>query len=246
MLKRTPTLTEQVKAHIKARIVADAYADGRIPAEADLATELGVSRATVRDALGRLELEGVVVRRQGAGTFVNPPGLQIKSRLEEMWSYEAVLEAHGYTPTVQVRQVEATSAESATATVLNLAPLDPVLLIEKLFLEATKPVILVRNWLPLHLLADDDGKVALPSAESCHVPIYQFLAEQCHCRLSYYVSDIVPQVADPISAEILHIPPQTPLITFDEVGYSDGNEPLLHSHSYFRDDLLRLRLIRRE
>ena len=85
MLKRNPSLTEQVKTHLKQRIVASEFEAGRIPSEADLANELSVSRNTIRDALSRLEMEGFVVRRQGAGTFVNQPVLLIKSRLEEVF-----------------------------------------------------------------------------------------------------------------------------------------------------------------
>ena len=98
MINRNPSLTEQVKTHIKKRIADDGFEDGRIPPETELANDLGVSRTTVRDALSRLEHEGTIYRRQGAGTFVNQQGLQIKSRLEEIWSYEQVLEDHGYVP----------------------------------------------------------------------------------------------------------------------------------------------------
>ena len=55
MITRNPSLTDQVKAHIKERIVNDGFDDGRIPPETELATDLGVSRTTVRDALSRLE-----------------------------------------------------------------------------------------------------------------------------------------------------------------------------------------------
>ncbi len=106
MLKRSPSLTDQAKAHIKEQIINNEFADGRIPSESDLANELGVSRTTIRDALSRLEIEGVVFRRQGSGTYVNEPGLQIRSRLEEIWSYEAVLEAHGYTPLTSVLGIQ--------------------------------------------------------------------------------------------------------------------------------------------
>src|SRR5690606_22372667 len=105
MLERKPSLTEQAKAYIKQRIVNEDFEDGRIPSEAELATELGVSRTTIRDALSRLENEGTVYRRQGSGTYVNRPGLQIKTRLEEIWSYEAVLRAHGYTPSTKILSV---------------------------------------------------------------------------------------------------------------------------------------------
>ena len=82
MITRNPSLTDQVKAHIKEQIVNDEFEDGRIPPEATLAEDLGVSRTTIRDALGKLEHEGAIYRKQGAGTFVNEAGLQIKSRLE--------------------------------------------------------------------------------------------------------------------------------------------------------------------
>ncbi len=59
------------------------------------------------------------------------------------------------------------------------------------------------------------------------------------------MTDIVPLAADTITAELLKIDPGTPLVSFDEIGYDDGNLPIVKAHSYFRDDLLRLRLLRR-
>lgn len=46
--------------------------DGKLPAERALAESLGISRRSVRRALEVLEAEGLVWRRQGAGTFAGP------------------------------------------------------------------------------------------------------------------------------------------------------------------------------
>jgi DNA-binding FadR family transcriptional regulator len=54
MITRNPSLTEQVMLHIKERIAENGFEDGRIPPETELASDLGVSRTTVRDALSRL------------------------------------------------------------------------------------------------------------------------------------------------------------------------------------------------
>ncbi len=239
MLKRAPSLTEQTKNHIKQLILADEFEDGRIPPETTLAEELGVSRTTIRDALGRLEQEGVIYRKQGAGTFVNRPGLQIKSRLDEIWSYEGMLQAHGYTPSTRILSVEKTAVDAQTARELRLSPGEPLITVHKLFLADGQPVILARNRIPAALLAE-------PYAEADWLlPVYEFLWRYGRQRLAYYLSDIIPTLAAGEAAAALRLPAQTPLISFSEIGYNDDNQPILQAVSWFRDDLLRLRLIRR-
>ncbi|MDT8307049.1 MAG: GntR family transcriptional regulator [Anaerolineae bacterium] len=240
MLQRKPSLTEQAKAYIKQRIIDGAFPGDRIPAETELAAELGVSRTTIRDALSRLENEGVVYRRQGSGTFVNEPGLQIKIRLEEIWSYEAVLEAHGYTPATRILDVDTAPANSREAELLQIETGAPLITVRKLFLEDEEPVILAVNQVPAVTIAEpyepDDWKQ----------PIFEFLSAFGREHLAYYLSEIVPLVVDGTLARTLRVRPGTALLSFAEVGYNDENNPILLTQSYIRDDLLRLRLIRRQ
>lgn len=239
MITRNPSLTDQVKAHIKQRIADDAFEDGRIPPETELANDLGVSRTTVRDALSRLENEGTIYRRQGSGTFVNEQGLQIKSRLEEIWSYEQVLEDHGYVPFVRVLSETTEVADPMTAEALGLDDGDTVLTIEKLFLEDEDPVILTINRIPSHLLTDTEY------TDDEVTPVYEFLERHCNRALGYYLSDIVPVAVNGDIAAKLGVTPGTPSLSFDEIGFDQNNEPIVRATSYFRDDLLRFRLIRR-
>jgi GntR family transcriptional regulator len=240
MLKRSPSLTEQARFHIKQRIINAEFEAGRIPSETDLASELGVSRTTIRDALSRLELEGVIYRRQGAGTFVNEVGLQIKTRLEEIWAYEAMLEAHGYTPSTRIISVEEQPAPAPIASELQLDAHEPVLQVTKLFLADDKPVILTRNTMPPTIILRPYTK------EDFHRPIYRFLPEFCQQHLAYYVGEIVPLIASDWLVELLELPePKAALLSFEEVGYNQDNVPIITAQSFFRDDVLRLRLMRR-
>lgn len=60
---------------IYARIRSGDYGvDARLPSERQLASELQVARNTVREALDALESHGLIRRRAGSGSFVNPPG----------------------------------------------------------------------------------------------------------------------------------------------------------------------------
>jgi GntR family transcriptional regulator len=238
MITRNPSLTDQVKAHIKEQIVNDEFEDGRIPPEATLAEDLGVSRTTIRDALAKLEHEGAIYRKQGAGTFVNEAGLQIRSRLEEIWSYEQVLEEHGYTPAIEILTDEVLPASEETAAALAVAEGTPVLVIEKLFLEDDAPVVLTRNRIPAALMegAEDTRD---------DLPVYEFLEEYCDRRLSYYLSEVIPVAFNTSQAKKLGVKRGTVGLSFEEIGYDGNNEPIVHATSYFRDDLLRFRMIRR-
>lgn len=59
----------QVADELRSRIDTGAYQD-RIPSSYDLAEELGVSHLTVRRALELLIADGLLVARQGRGTFI--------------------------------------------------------------------------------------------------------------------------------------------------------------------------------
>ncbi len=241
MLKRSPSLTEQAKSYIKRQILNNQFEDGRIPSETDLANELGVSRTTIRDALSRLELEGTIYRKQGAGTFVNLAGLQIRTRLEEIWAYETMLQAHGYTPSNRIIKVEEEPAPDRISRDLNLGPEDKVLVVHKLFLADEQPVILSINHIPATIINSPYEE------EDFHLPIYRFLSEFCQQYLAYYLSEIIPLDGPAWLVDTLHLPHQkTALLSFDEVGYNQDNQPIIKAVSYFRDDLLRFRLIRRQ
>jgi GntR family transcriptional regulator len=69
-------------------------AGAALPTEADLQESFGVSRATVRHALGLLELRGLIERHQGRGTFVAVPPLE--RSLPELTSFTEHLASQGF------------------------------------------------------------------------------------------------------------------------------------------------------
>jgi DNA-binding FadR family transcriptional regulator len=71
LLRSTPRAYEAVAHELLVLILGGHLAPGeRLPSERQLATRFGVSRPTVREALGVLESRGLVVTRKGSGTFV--------------------------------------------------------------------------------------------------------------------------------------------------------------------------------
>ena len=69
-LQRYEQIAERLAGDIRSGLLAPGE---RLPSERDLARSLEVSRASVREALASLALQGVVETRHGAGTFVVGP-----------------------------------------------------------------------------------------------------------------------------------------------------------------------------
>src|SRR3954471_16166581 len=66
----------QVQEWLTQRIESGELGGGfRLPSERELTERLGISRMTLRQALDRLEREGLLIKRRGAGTFVASPRL---------------------------------------------------------------------------------------------------------------------------------------------------------------------------
>ena len=87
-------LVEQLRRDIAGGVFAQ---NGRIPTEAELSTNYGVSRITVRRAIDELVAQGLVEKKQGKGTFVCAP--KFSRRLDNgPLSFSEMCEANGLQP----------------------------------------------------------------------------------------------------------------------------------------------------
>ena len=101
-----------------------------------LADQLGLSRPTVRRAIGYLVDRGLLVRKRGVGTQVVQPRVR---RPLELTSLYDDLAGGGQEPSTQVLSLDKLPASDAVAHALGLADGEPVLSVERLRL-ATQTV----------------------------------------------------------------------------------------------------------
>jgi len=74
MFEKIPAraMSDQVAQQLLKQIEVGSFrATGKLPTEAALAQEFGVSRTVIREAISRLKNEGVVEPRQGSGVFIS-------------------------------------------------------------------------------------------------------------------------------------------------------------------------------
>lgn len=227
-------------AHILRKRLRESYSEGgRLPGEHEIASELGVSRGTVRQALSVLQQEGVITRQQGSGTYANPHVLQISARIDTAYEFSQLIESAGFEAKIDAVKVQCEPAGEEAAARLGLETGDPFLVAHKVFLASGQPAIYVIEQLPVALIKADYAEAELAE------PIFQFLASRCHVNVEYILSEIIPALAEGPLVGLLQLAAGQPVLKFVEVFYSSSNKPLALATIYFRDPLIRFHALRK-
>ncbi|MFI9027906.1 GntR family transcriptional regulator [Streptomyces sp. NPDC053560] len=116
-----------------------------LPTEREIATDHGVSRNTVRQALDALEAAGNVYRVQGAGTFVAPP---VVSKSLTLTSFSEDMRARGLEPASRLLAAETVRAGRQIADRLGVAPDSDVVRVSRLRLADGSPMCLENVHFP--------------------------------------------------------------------------------------------------
>lgn len=189
----------------------DLVAGAVLPSEADLAGSYGVSRVTVRKALELLRTDGLVGSRQGFGWFVAAPVVQ--RSLGTLSTIEADLAAQGREPVRRILSFGFHDDRDG----------ERVLEVVRVNLADGQPFALVTVWCPEELgrsLSRDDVEAAT---------FYDLLPVE----LASIDQTIRAAAADERDAEVLGIPPGSPLLVALRISRDAAGEPFLRSEHRF-------------
>ena len=236
---RQKSIAEQVQALLHARILEHFYGPGnRLPSEDELASELAVSRATVRTALAALASERMVIRKHGEGTFINEHLNGQTTRFEKIWEFSNLIEESGRACTIQPLGLLNRLPSPAEVETLDIAPNDLLISIDRLFLADDEPAILSNNIIPVKHLT------RAITLEDVSQPIGDFLEKDCGQTLIYAFSDIAAVISPPHVAILLGLSSGSPVLKFSEVFYNQYNVALVVAQNYYNTQTLQLRIPR--
>lgn len=241
---RPPTLSEQVTRLLIKRMRTGEYPPGsQLPPENALAEEFEVSRATVRSAIRTLATRGLVVRRQGAGTFVSQLS-GIPYPLNQVIEFNEMITSSGYTPDVKLEKVEAVFPDPDVAKELRIDPGERVINLRKVFFADDKPIIYLTNSISLELIGEDVYEEILEGPQITE-PLYDFLKQSCHQKIVYNVSTIRVDLGKNCPLPRSEYSPDTPVLIMQETGFNEAEFPVVFSREYFPGDSMAFSLIRR-
>jgi GntR family transcriptional regulator len=219
----------QLREILRRRVQSELPAGAPIPSERELADCYGVSRLTVRAAIGKLVDEGLLARVPGKGTFT--VGKRVEAQLY-FESFTEELSRRGHRTTTEVLAAEARPIDPSSAAALGLAAQESAFYLSRLRRADDVALAVESGWYNPHRVP------GLPDFDLTG-SVYAQLAERCGVVLDHASQTISAEEADAATAHLLEIPAGAPLLVLRRVSSAAG-VPVEDMTSAYRGDLYRL------
>ncbi len=239
-------LYRQVADELRVQIQQRDLAPGRqLPTEAALMNRYGVSRNTIRLALGVLRTEGLVVTGQGRGSFVADVPVRRSPRPDRAFQQSittdggdvlgAELAGRGDGQRIDV-SVSTHPAPPHVADRLGLRTGDRVVARHRLLYGDTAPSHSIDTFMSVELIGDTD----LVRPEPLRVGVARLLAEIGHPPVRV-TDEIGVRMPSPAEAQELQIATGVPLLSVQRTAYDEADSPVLTASTLLPGDRHTLR-----
>jgi GntR family transcriptional regulator len=222
----------QIANHIADNIRSgDLGVGDQLPTERQLAEELGVSRMTVRQALGVLAQQGLINSQHGIGNFVTRPMLE--QPVDILIGFSDNMLKKGIRPSAQLLDLKSTSADQLLSTELQIPFGDPVFAIRRLRFADNMPMALEYSYFPERYVP------GLDQHDLEQRSIYAILTEEYKIALAGAVQTLEPVVALAYQARLLQIPKGAPLMLITRTSSDDRQRIVEYAKDLYRGDCFR-------
>lgn len=201
-----------------------------IPPERQLAESLGVSRPTLRAVVDGLVREGVLLRRQGSGTYVAEP--KVPGPLT-MTSFSEDMRRRGLEPGSRLLSFDRRHAGAKLGAKLHVSPADEVWSVRRLRLADEESMAIESLSFPCALLPD------VSRADLENGSFYELLKEQ-GIEIASGSQTIEATVTTEEEAELLGVPVYAPALLFERLTVAEDGRPIEFVRSVYRGDRYQL------
>jgi len=237
-------MTEEISTYQRLQnelceLIQSAPRGTKLPSEPKLAKQLGVSRATLREAMRTFESQGLLRRRQGMGTFVLGPTQVIESGLEVLESIETQAEKIGLDVTMGEFEISHLRADADQAEKLGTEIGDSLVRVSRVILTDDAPVAYLVDIIPESVMSPETLVSQFTGS------VLDLLIHIGDPPLSISKTEISAIHAPTEVAKALDVQRGDTLLLLKGILYDEIGDPIDISHSYFLPGYFRLHIIRK-
>ncbi len=236
MLENQPTY-QRLHTELSS-LISSAQPGQRLPSEPFLAKQLGVSRATLREAMRAFEAQGLIRRKQGLGTFVVGGIPVIETGLEVLESIETVAQRIHLDVSMGALQVKPFLADREQADRFGILEKEPLVKISRVIRAENRSVAYLVDVVPQGILNPSDLN------ENFSGSVLDFLLNRGNPPLLNSRTEINAVAASHEVAKALEIQRGDVLLCFVAYLYSTSGQVVDHSYSYFLPGYFHFHVVR--
>ncbi len=232
-------LSFRIRDELVSRIATGRIRPGsKLPPEPELAEEMGVSRATLREALRSLEEDGFLTRTSGAGTYATHRP-RLRNNLDVNFGVTEAIRAAGMRPGTTQSAIHTQGVSADEAAALDLAPGDGVVVLERVRTADGRAVVFSRDVISSTRLSATE-LAAMPLDGSLY-EILDHLAQP----VAHGIVTVAPERADKEMGKRLKVKAGELLLYLRQVDYGVEGEPLLLSEEHHVAEAFEFSVVRR-
>jgi GntR family transcriptional regulator len=221
-----------------AKLISSLPAESRLSSEPELARRMGVSRATLREAMRSFEEQGLIRRRQGVGTFVVAKVPVLDSGLEVLESIETLARRTNLLVKMGELQVGQVKADKDQVAALSVPLGTPLTRVGRVIYTDSRPIAYLVDILPEDILAADQVASGFTGS------VLDLLLQRGEPKLVQSRTEIRATGATSEVARALQIQRDDVLLHFVAQLYSQDGRVVDYSFSYFLPGYFRFHIIR--
>ncbi len=199
---------------------------GLLPKEVELASQLGISRNTLRQATNKLEYEGLLVRKKGVGTRVAKK--TVTTHLQLWHSFTQEMNEKGVSFKNYKLDIDWVRADEKITSFFHLEPDAEVLRLSRLRGDNDGPFVYFESYF--------HPRIGLTREEDFSRPLYDLLEKDFHVVPSLSKEKITARSASGITARRLQIKQGEPVLVRERFVFDPGDRPIEYNIGFYRAD----------
>jgi len=214
----------------------------------NLCKKYGASRTLIREVLAALEKEGLIVRRQGLGTFVTKEMGHVHTGIEYLRGLDKIISTSGKTSALTYDHHELLYSNDEIASRLEIPKGEKVVLVERLYSANGIPAIFAKTYIASERIKGGSEKLMdhLNETAAKDLVVFDILEQMYNESIKYAFAEIESTLIEKDLSNLMKMAIGESITVLKEVHWSTNDIPMLYSEDCINTKVFKIHIIRKK
>lgn len=213
-----------------------------------LCKKYGASRTLIREVLAALEKEGLIVRRQGLGTFITKEMGHVHTGIEYLRGLDKIISTSGKKPALTYDRHELLFSDDEISSRLEIPKGEKVVLVERLYSADDVPAIFAKTYIASERIKGGSEILVdhLNETAAKDLIVFDILEKMYNESIKYAFAEIESALIQKELSTLMKMTIGDSITVMKEVHWSTNDLPMLYSEDYINTKVFKIHIIRKK